>query len=174
MKKIVSLMLAFVMSLVVCAPTFAIEGEERLANAEFYDVATQEIPNQSAEEKIREHYKELGYTEVKNRYKVAEHSSWGVSPECVELAYLELNSASPELQEKILAARQQIIYKANWRANEDVYITWFDGKEKIWAELPTFDELFPDWEIPVIQDVTDSVETAEDLPLSAKSSVLNG
>ncbi len=71
-----------------------------------------------------------------------------------EYAYLDLESASPELAEKILAAREVIIYSQSWVA--DGYSGSIENVEtgEI-QELPTFSELFPDWDPPMTETLED-------------------
>lgn len=61
-----------------------------------------------------------------------------------ELAYMDLEGASPELREEILDARAQIVYNTSWTVDGAVSIRHKDGtKEK----LPEFSDLFPDWDL---------------------------
>lgn len=66
----------------------------------------------------------------------------------LQYAYMDENVASPEMKEKILEAREVIIFSENWVA--DGY-TGYIGNALTgeMRELPSFSELFPDWEIPV-------------------------
>lgn len=69
--------------------------------------------------------------------------------EAERYAYLDLDSASPEMQEKILSARKVIIFSADgWCADDtQMIIIRADGTIE---EVPKFSELFPsDWDLPV-------------------------
>lgn len=71
--------------------------------------------------------------------------------EAERYAYLDFDSASPEMQEKILAARKVIIYSADgWCADDtQMIIIRADGTIE---EVPKFSELFPsDWDLPVAE-----------------------
>lgn len=73
-----------------------------------------------------------------------------------QYAYLDLDSASPELQEKILDARNTIIYSQDWVADG---FTGYIGDVRtgeILKELPTFSSLFPDWDLPILDTATES------------------
>ena len=76
----------------------------------------------------------------------------------LELAYLDYDSATPEMKEKILAARNQIIFSTSWVA--DGYSASIGNVKtgEIIRVLPSFSELFPGWDIPVlaVPDVADN------------------
>lgn len=66
-----------------------------------------------------------------------------------EIAYMDVNSASAEMQERILEAREVIIESENWVADGwNITITHADGTVE---EVPTFSELFPGWDIPACE-----------------------
>ena len=63
-------------------------------------------------------------------------------------AYLDYDSASEELKERILEARSIIIFNSNWVA--DGYSGCIQNVEtgEIIETLPSFSELFPGWDMP--------------------------
>lgn len=71
--------------------------------------------------------------------------------EANKFAYLDIESASPELKQKILDARSTIIYSSSWVA-DDVF-GWKWDKDGVTEELPKFSEIFPDWDMPVVDIV---------------------
>lgn len=72
--------------------------------------------------------------------------------EAEKIAYLDLESASPEMKEKILSARNQIIFSQTWVADGFcAYVT--DSEDTVIAVVPCFSELFPDWDIPVDESI---------------------
>lgn len=77
--------------------------------------------------------------------------------EAENYAYLDYDSASPELQEKILEARSIIVFNSAWVA--DGYSGCIQDVEtgKIIKTLPLFSELFPDWEMPSMETPADSI-----------------
>lgn len=89
-----------------------------------------------------------------------------------EVAYMDVNSASAEMQERILEAREVIIESKSWVANGwNATITHADGTVE---EIPTFAELFPGWDMPVCEseNVTRSSNViAFDSPVSQVVSV---
>lgn len=70
-----------------------------------------------------------------------------------DIAYLDVDTASPEMQEKILEARKEIIYNTEWVA--DGHIGYIQNMEtgEIIREVPEFSEVFPGWDIPIIDEV---------------------
>lgn len=77
--------------------------------------------------------------------------------EAEEYAYLDLDSASEEMKEKILEARKVIIFHSRWVA--DGYsgcIRDVETGETI-ETLPTFSELFPGWALPVYDTAAEQV-----------------
>lgn len=70
--------------------------------------------------------------------------------EAEKYAYLDLETASDEMKEKILEARNVIIYASDWSGddNDAFYIDAEGNAEK----LPHFSELFPDWDMPVEEE----------------------
>lgn len=80
--------------------------------------------------------------------------------EAKKYAYLDYDSASPEMREKILAARNVIIYSTDWVA--DGYSGCIQDVEtgETIKTLPTFSELFPGWDMPVTD--TTKADVTED------------
>lgn len=66
-----------------------------------------------------------------------------------QYAYLDLESATPDMQEKILDARNTIIFSKDWVADGyEGYVEDVTTGEVI-ETLPTFSSLFPGWDLPV-------------------------
>ncbi len=66
--------------------------------------------------------------------------------EAKKIAYQDLNTASKEMQAKILEARKLIINSTSWAADGyTAYIIDENGKK---TQLPHFSDLFPGWEMP--------------------------
>lgn len=64
-------------------------------------------------------------------------------------AYMSIEDAEPELQEKILAARNAIIFSKSWSADGvEITIERADGTMET---VPKFSELFPGWDYPNIE-----------------------
>lgn len=62
-----------------------------------------------------------------------------------EIAYLDLENADEEMKDRILKAREIIIFSSSWvRDGEEAYLSR-DGKLE---KLPEFSELFPGWDYP--------------------------
>lgn len=63
------------------------------------------------------------------------------------VAYMDLDSASAEMQAQILEARETVINSKSWIADGyEGYIINPDGTK---TPLPKFSELFPGWDLPV-------------------------
>lgn len=71
-------------------------------------------------------------------------------------AYMDLDSASEEMKETILEARKTIIYSQSWVA-EGVTGTITDVDGTV-TELPTFSELFPQWDMPAVETTSEDTE----------------
>ena len=84
-----------------------------------------------------------------------------------QYAYLDLDSASPSMQQKILDARNTIIFSKDWVADgyeadvEDV------TTGEVLETLPSFSELFPGWDLPVDESIA---STSNDSSLTLSSS----
>lgn len=78
--------------------------------------------------------------------------------EAEEYAYQDYDTASPEMQTRILEARNAIIYSEAWVA--DGYSACIMDTEtgEVVRTLPAFSELFPGWALPV----TDSGDVTKD------------
>lgn len=84
------------------------------------------------------------------------------------LAYMDMEHASAEQQEKILKAREEIIFSQSWVA-DGVQGFVYDENGNVVEEVPQFSSLFPsDWEIPVF-DISEGVVQQN----SSKSQVLS-
>ena len=68
--------------------------------------------------------------------------------EAEEYAYLDLDSATEEMKEKILEARRTLIFHSSWVADgySGNIVNVITGEVE---PLPTFSELFPGWDLPV-------------------------
>ena len=66
-----------------------------------------------------------------------------------EFAYLDADKATPELKEKILEARKEIIYNTDWVADGYVGCIRNIRTGKLIKELPEFSEVFPGWDVPI-------------------------
>ena len=76
-----------------------------------------------------------------------------------QLAEMPLDTATPEMKEKILAARNEIIFGQSWAADGvELYVERRDGTVE---KVPEFSELFPGWEVPVIDSSSDVEEGSE-------------
>ena len=84
-----------------------------------------------------------------------------------QYAYLDLDSASPSMQQKILDARNTIIFSKDWVADgyeadvEDV------TTGEVLETLPSFSDLFPGWDLPVDESIA---STSNDSSLTLSSS----
>lgn len=68
--------------------------------------------------------------------------------EAQDFAYLDPENASPEMREKILSARNAIIFSTDWVADGfEMRVEDRDGN--VIQRLPHFSELFPGWDLPV-------------------------
>lgn len=71
-----------------------------------------------------------------------------------DIAYLELDEASPDMQKKILKAREQIIYNTDWVADGYNGAVMDAETGEIIEVLPHFSEIFPDWDVPT-EEITE-------------------
>lgn len=67
-----------------------------------------------------------------------------------QIARMPLDSVGAEMQEKILEARNEIIFSESWAADGvEMYVNRQDGTIE---KVPEFSELFPGWDIPVMDN----------------------
>ena len=89
--------------------------------------------------------------------------------EAQSFAYMDLDATPAELQETIRKAREIIIYSRSWVADGfECYVTSPDGTRET---IPSFSELFPGWELPVI-DPNELSVTADGLGSSAEYGII--
>lgn len=73
-----------------------------------------------------------------------------------EYAYMDIDSATPVMQEKILDARNTIIFSQSWTnlaECDGVTVKAIDIKTNTTYDLPDFYDIFPaDWEVPSADD----------------------
>lgn len=70
------------------------------------------------------------------------------APTVEDLAYLDLENATPELQDQILAARCELVYGDQaWTVNGTAYRILPNGSKEV---IPEFSTLFPDWDVSKI------------------------
>lgn len=64
-------------------------------------------------------------------------------------AYMDINTAAPQLREQILAARCEIVYApdAGWSVDGNASVVHADGTVEV---LPKFSDLFPGWNLTEI------------------------
>lgn len=68
--------------------------------------------------------------------------------DALKIAYLDLDNASPEMQKKILDAREKIIFSTDWVA-DGFEMRIEDTEGNLIRTVPSFSEVFPDWDLPV-------------------------
>lgn len=92
------------------------------------------------------------------------------------IAGMSLDTAEPEMQEKILEARNEIIFSESWSADGvAIYIERQDGTTE---KVPEFSELFSGWDMPSIENnfnvernaaIICDEDSSEIMPLSAEA-----
>ena len=88
------------------------------------------------------------------------HKDESMSREEAEaLAYLDLDSAADEMKGRILEARRILIFSTSWVADGFSGSVQNVKTGEIIRTLPTFSELFPGWDIPVLPDTKDQITT---------------
>ncbi len=88
------------------------------------------------------------------------HKDESMSREEAEaLAYLDLDSAEDEMKDRILEARRILIFSTSWVADGFSGSVQNVKTGEIIRTLPTFSELFPGWDIPVLPDTKDQITT---------------
>ncbi len=104
------------------------------------------LPVEEAEERYRQCLLDAGYMEVYEETNVTKPMD--MDDETYDLAYSDLESADPETQEKILAARRVIIFQYSWQADDGLGFM-YDPTTKEFSFTPRFSDLFPGWDLPV-------------------------
>lgn len=87
-----------------------------------------------------------------------------------QVAYMNLEEASPEMKEDILQARNDIIYNTSWVEDgwSGEIVNMATGE--VVEEVPEFHEIFPeDWDLPVDESVEDMAPT-----ISPMSTIFSG
>lgn len=80
--------------------------------------------------------------------------------ELVNLAYMDLETADPALESKILEARSEIVLNTSWVA-DGIRGYVVDENNNILREVPQFHDVFPsDWDIPAFPAEKSSSEMA--------------
>lgn len=147
MKKLFSLLLA-VLLMVSCTGVAFAQAEKPAPQEEPEAVPSEDFAAK-AEAMMYEMMEEMGYTEVEGISAAQARSQIDVAPEVRELAYSDINAADARQREKILAAREEIISKAEaWYDDRGVYVVDMDPETKTWSKIPAFSELFPGWDPP--------------------------
>ena len=112
-----------------------------------------------ASEEMRQRYEALGYTEVQLPARTRGIcDEIDISSEIRFLAYMNIEDVSPEMQDRILEARREIIYKAgSWYVDDgSIYVVWGNDDTREWGEIPRFSELFPGWDPPTTPAVLEA------------------
>lgn len=120
-------------------------------------------------------------TEVRVMTKVFREAGWtvtqmapvvqteGVSPETLELAYTDISKAGPGMREKILSARETVIFRNSWINDMGPEACFGYAVDPIGKEIefqPLFSELFPGWDAPRpahVKAVTGGINAALDV-----------
>lgn len=134
-----------------------------------WDVPTEEAtePVKTSQEELKatleKDLAEQGYTKVAPITKQSSLASIDVAPKTRALAYADFEKATPAQQEKILAARNEVIFSAEgWYDDQSgVCAVIVDEKTKTYREVPKFRELFPGWEVPCDTAATPVMASAE-------------
>lgn len=78
-----------------------------------------------------------------------------------QYAYYDLDSASAEMKEIILAAREEIIFSSEWVADGYMGVIRDKDTGEIIRNVPTFSEVFPEWDLPIREESIQGVTLAE-------------
>ena len=90
--------------------------------------------------------------------------------EVSRLAYMNLDQTSEAMQEKILQAREEIIFSKSWVA-DGLQGFVYDKDGNVIEEVPQFSEIFPaDWDMPTF-DVQEDIEVENNGYLQDENSV---
>lgn len=139
MKKIKTLLatLSAAAMLLCCVPVFAAEAPMQAKN---------DVP----------------LSQVRGNAEIAQSSEVAAA---AEYAYMDIDSATPAMQEKILEARNTIIFSQSWTnlaEYDGVTVKAIDIKTNTTYDLPDFYDLFPDdWEVPSADCMPIDVEDCE-------------
>lgn len=138
MKKVLSMLAVLAAVFVFAAMPASASTDEAASDQEKMDMLIRSI---------YEDYEAEGYTEVPMSAAKA-RAAIDVPPEVLELAYSDLDSATPEKMVEILKARNQVAYSAGGWCADGAFATSGDANTKTWYRLPNFSELFPGWDLP--------------------------
>lgn len=124
--------------------------------------------------------REAGWNvEVENPQAKRNAAVQGVDQATYDLACSDLDGASPAEKKAIRAAREEIIYRADWSAEDSVICYAMDPETKTVTFPPRFQDMFPGWEVPGTYDNNGpATEAASAVPgpavAKAASQVLDG
>lgn len=155
MKKVlVTVFAAFVMglfALTASAEDDVLTSYEAMNLMLEFDEAVSDIPDSLRGEALEEAYAEalaeIGWSMV----EAPTPRSWDIDPELLELAYSDLDSATPEMKTKIRMARYQVMYNpkvSGWTVGCETITGVQDINNKVFFISPRFEDLFPGWELP--------------------------
>ena len=84
----------------------------------------------------------------------AAYDAEGAMSEAEKYAYMDIDEVPEYLKDDILEARNRIIFSYGWTADGiDGYVCDLETGEKLY-DLPKFSELFPDWDMPKMNNET--------------------
>ncbi|WP_322169987.1 hypothetical protein [Acutalibacter caecimuris] len=107
------------------------------------------IVEELAAEFLSEHKEEIEM--YKNSPKPVSNSTPVISAETRTYAYMDLDKADAMTKEKILEARDEIANQTDWYAdNRGVIGFTLNLETGEVEETPAFSELFPGWDLPII------------------------
>lgn len=147
------LVLVSLLAVTASAADFSAEEAAR-AREEYYDaiasVPFETMHGQALQDAYAEALQEAGWAVV-DPAAVPSPQALDIDPEILELAYSDLDSAVPEMKEKIRAARNEIIFHPSmgWSAAEAIFSASVDYEAKVVTLQPRFEDLFPGWEVPM-------------------------
>lgn len=115
--------------------------------------------------------REAGWDVVVESPQTALAALDGVDQSVFDLAYSDLESASPEQKAAIRAAREKIIYSSSWSADDSSTGFLVKAATKEIVISPRFQDLFPGWEVPGTYSASAPAEPEVE---KAASQVLDG
>ena len=115
--------------------------------------------------------REAGWDVVVESPQTALAALDGVDQSVYDLAYSDLESASPEQKAAIRAAREKIIYSSSWSADDSSFGFLVKAATKEIVISPRFQDLFPGWEVPGTYSASAPAEPEVE---KAASQVLDG
>ena len=165
-KLLVSLVTAVMAAMLLGVSASALTSAEVNAsisevNQVFIQLGKEGLSGDVLQQEAMKVLREAGWKVVVEKPQISRAALDGVDQKTYNLAYSNLKNATPRQKKAIRAAREEIIYRSSWSADDTIIGYGCNPETKEVSFPPRFQDLFPGWEVPGTYNINEGLVVAK-------------